>query len=95
MLSSLAMGSLIVTFGIVCAATILTLSVHKPIKHKKALGWLAFANVSIIIWTLFHLFLDLNLFPAQFVDGAHYLAAHFFIVVASIGIYCAARELSR
>ncbi|RJQ21868.1 hypothetical protein C4580_01750 [Candidatus Woesearchaeota archaeon] len=88
--------SLSLTFGIVLAALIGTALIYfsKP-KHKTALGWLAFANICILIWTTFHLFLDLELFAPTFVETVHYWITHPFIIIASISLYQAARVLTR
>lgn len=62
-------------------------------KYKTVLGWIAFVNISLLIWAIFHVFLDIKLFPAEIVNLLHYWVAHSFIVVASIGLIVAARLL--
>ena len=85
------LNSLILTFGLVTAATIATLLLYSKTKNKKTTGWLAVANLSLIVWTVFHLFLDFEIFPAQFVEFIHYWIVHIFIIITSACIYQSAK----
>jgi asparagine N-glycosylation enzyme membrane subunit Stt3 len=53
-------------------------------KNRYLIGWAIFANTSLLIWAVFHLFLDISLFPEEIVDLLHYWVTHSFIIVTSI-----------
>jgi hypothetical protein len=89
MLSPTDVASLTITIAIILAGLVIMLLAFANMEQKKfksVIGWITFTNVALLIWAVFHVFLDIALFPADIVDLLHYWVAHSFIVIAAIGL---------
>ncbi len=98
MLSTTDIVSLTITIGVMLIGlTVILLSYANMAKrkYKSILGWIAFVEISLLIWAIFHVFLDAKLFPGDIVNLLHYWVAHSFVVIAAIGLIVAARLVSQ
>ncbi|MFC1733860.1 hypothetical protein ACFL6I_26465 [candidate division KSB1 bacterium] len=68
---------------------------HKQKKYRNALFWLAFANLAMLLWALFHFFGDIYVTDPFRIEVIHYYFAHSFILISVCGLLLAVRAVCR